>query len=82
MLYNYADDNSVSGSCDSLQEVAATLESRTLMALKWAGNNLTQANSNEFHAIVFDLKAKADDICFNINSKKVEATKCVKKLGD
>ena len=37
-----------------------------------------KVNPSKFQAIVFGLKAKADDICFTINKNKVEATKCVK----
>ena len=80
-VYNYADDNVLSCSGDSLQEVATSLESSTLTALKWFENNSMKANPSKFQAIVFGLKAKADDICFNINENKVEATKCVKQLG-
>ena len=40
-----------------------------------------QANPSKFQAIVFGLKTKDDDICFNINDNKVEATVCVKQLG-
>ena len=80
-IYNYADDNVLSCSGDSLQEVATSLESSTLTALNWFENNLMKANPNKFQAIVFGLKAKADDICFNINENKIEATKCVKQLG-
>ena len=80
-VYNYADDNVLSCSGDSLQEVATSLESSTLTALKWFENNLMKANPSKFQAIVFGLKAKTDDICFNINENKVEATKCVKQLG-
>ena len=78
---NYADDNVLSCSGDSLQGVTALLESSTLTALKWFGNNLMKANSSNFQAIVFGLKTKADDICFNINANEVAATKCVKQLG-
>ena len=57
-VYNYADDNSLSCSGDSLHEVPASLESSTRTALKWFGNNLMQANPNKFQAIVFGLKSK------------------------
>ena len=80
-VYNYADDNVLSCSGDSLQEVATSFESSTLTALKWFGNILMKANPSKFQAIAFGLKAKVDDICFNINKNKVEATKCVKQLG-
>ena len=66
---------------DSLQEVATSLDSSTLTALKWFEYNLMKANPNKCQAIVFGLKAKADDICFNINENQFEATKCVKQLG-
>ena len=77
-VYNYADDNILSCSGDSLHEVATSLESSTRTALKWFGNNLMQANPSKFQAIVFGLKPK-DDICFNVNDYKVKATKCVKQ---
>ena len=79
-VYNYADDNVLSCSGDSLHEVAASLESSTRTALKWFGNNLMQANPSKFQAIVFGLKPK-DEICFNVNDYEVKATKCVKQLG-
>ena len=79
-VYNYADDNVLSCSGDSLHEVATSLESSTRTALKWFGNNLMQANPSKFQAIVFGLKPKVD-ICFNVNDYKVKATKCVKQLG-
>ena len=34
-----------------------------------------KANPSKFQAIVYVHKAKADDICFNLNDNKVEATK-------
>ena len=79
-MYNYADNNVLPCSGDSLHEVTASLESSTRTALKWFGNNLMQANPSKFQAIVFSFKSK-DDICFNINDNKVKATKSVKQLG-
>ena len=79
-VYNYADDNVLSCSGDSLHEVGASLESSTRTALKWFGNNMMQANPSKFQAIVFGLKPK-EEICFNVNNYKVKATKCVKQLG-
>ena len=78
-MYNYADDYVLPCSGDSLHEEADSFESSTRTALKWFGNNLLQANTSKFHAIVFDLKSK-DEICFNINDNEVKATKCVKQL--
>ena len=40
-----------------------------------------KANPNKFKSFVFGLKAQANDICFNINKNKVEATKCMKHFG-
>ena len=45
-LYNFADDNVLSCSEDSLQEV-----SNTLMALNWVGNNLMGANPGKFASV-------------------------------
>ena len=82
-VYNYEDDNVLCHSGDpSLQEVVASYESSTRTALKWFfGNNLMLASPDKFQTIVFGLKTKYDDICFNINWIKVEATKCMKQLG-
>ena len=79
-MYDYADDNVLFCSSDSLYEAAASLENNTRTALKLFGNNPMQASPSKFQAIVFGHKSK-DEICFNINYNKVKATKCIKQLG-
>ena len=66
---------------DSRLEVAHSLESSSLTALKWLENKLMKANPSKFQAFGFDFIVTADYILFNINTNMVEATKCVKQLG-
>ena len=59
-LHNYADDNTISGFCNSFSNSIKRLENQSDMALAWLQNNKMIANPEKFHAI-FLSKNKKDN---------------------
>ena len=76
-LYNYADYNFLSCSGDSLQEVVAW--KYYFHGSKMVRKQFDESKSEQVPSD-FALKAKADDICFNINENMVEANIHSKRL--
>ena len=81
-MYTYADDDVLSCSGDYLHEVTASPESSTctaLIILFWKQSDASKSEQIPSNCVW--PQTKDDDICFDINDNKVEATKCVKQLG-
>ena len=51
-LHNYADDNTISASSNSISNLIRTLESESSEALSWLSNNKMIANPDIFRAII------------------------------
>ena len=81
-LYNYADDNTISGFSNSFLNLIKGLENQSDMALAWLHNNKIIANPEKFHAI-FLSKDKKDNshLEIRIGNKIINSEPTVKLLG-
>ena len=66
-IYNYADDNTVSCSGQSTDEVVKKLESVSSVMLQWFKANYLQANPDKFQLIMFN--SKSNDYVLSISDQ-------------
>ena len=52
--HNFADDNTLSGFNQTIENLISILESESEIAIKWFKNNHTIVNSDKFQAVIFD----------------------------
>ena len=67
-LYNYADDNTVSCSDHSLENVIYKLINDSLLLIKWFLNNKMKTNPEKFQAIAVGEQTRNEDITFNLEN--------------
>ena len=80
-LYNYADDNTVSCSDNSLENVIGKLSEDSVLLIRWFLNNKMKANPEKFQAIAVVEKTKVEDITFNLDNNIIKCEERVKLLG-
>ena len=81
ILYNYADDNSMSHAATSLTDVINSLELDAANALTWFDDNGMQANPDKFQYMIISSRDTASqDLCINGNVRLSPASH-VKALG-
>ena len=80
-LYNYADDNTLSKSDNTLQTVIESLEEDSTSLMSWFAFNKMQANPDTFQAIAIDNKTHKQNIVFDHNGNKINCDHEVKLLG-
>lgn len=80
-LYNYADDNTLSKSDNTLETVIESLEEDSTSLMSWFAFNKMQANPDTFQAIAIDNKTHKQNIVFDHNGNKINCDHEVKLLG-
>jgi len=80
-LYNYADDNTLSKSDESLECVISSLEEDSKSLISWFSFNKMQANPEKFQAIAIGPKTNLQDTTFNLNGSIIKCEDEVKLLG-
>ena len=80
MLYNYADDNTLSYSHTCLQTVKNVLEKGCRELIAWFDYNLMRANPDKFQGILFGQKSN-QDFALNIGQYNITCEEEVKLLG-
>ena len=80
-LYNYADDNTVSCSDHSLENVIYKLIKDSLLLIKCFLNNKMKANPEKFQAIAVGEQTRNEDITFNLENNVIKCEENVKLLG-
>ena len=80
-LYNYADDNTVSCSDNSPENVIRKLSEDNVLLIGWFLNNKMKANPEKFQAIAVGEKTKVEDITFNLDNNIIKCEESVKLLG-
>ena len=80
-LYNYADDNTLSKSDNSLEKVIASLEEDSKALLYWFSVNKMQANPEKFQAISLGKTTHDKNIVFNLDGISIVCDDEVKLLG-
>ena len=76
-LFNYADDNTLSVSGDSLEHVMTVLARQSANSIAWFDNNLMEANPSKFQAM-FLHRSKMLDVCLNVNDTEIKSEHRVK----
>jgi hypothetical protein len=79
--YNYADDNILSKSDKSLDQIIAALHEDSRSLINWFKSNKMQANPERFQAISVGNKTHNKNIVFNFNGIKISCEDEVKLLG-
>ena len=79
-LYNYADDNSMSVSSKSIDEVRSSLEHDGNIAVQWFEKNGMKANPDKFQMMVISSKSH-DGIHISLGQNDIVSEECVKVLG-
>ena len=80
-LYNYADDNTLSKSGNSLATAIKSLEEDSGALISWFSSNKMQANPEKFQAIAIGNKTHKQNIVFNLNGNSIKCDDEVKLLG-
>ena len=80
-LYNYADDNTISHSDYTLENVITTLEKESGVLIDWFSANKMQANPETFQAISLGKKTRDKHITFKLNGTTLACEEEVKLLG-
>jgi hypothetical protein len=81
ILYNYADDNTLSYSDTELNKVVDVLKKDSLNLIRWFSHNQMKANPDKFQAIAIGSKTSNESIRFNLDGNKTDCEKEVKLLG-
>ena len=81
-LHNYADDNTLSVSSNSIPNLIKILEKESDVAITWLNENRMIANPEKFHSLIIT-KDKTDNsgIELTINNKSIKSEPYVKLLG-
>jgi hypothetical protein len=75
ILYNYADDNTLSYSDTELNKVVDVLKKDSLNLIRWFSHNQMKANPDKFHAIAIGSKTSNESISFNLDGNKINCEK-------
>ena len=80
-LYNYADDNTISASCDTEKQMLDTLTSESIVAINWFNTNMMEANPEKFQVITLNTPANQQKAQITLGDKVIVAEESVKLLG-
>ena len=81
-LFNFADDNTISVTDNTIEELISTLEKESQAATDWFVSNEMIVNPDKFQAIVVIRNNKMKDTySLNINQEVSNSENCVKLLG-
>ena len=81
-LHNFADDNTISCTEKSLEELTKSLTSESEKAVKWFKENMMIVNPDKFQAIIIDRKNQCNNpTTIEINGIKIDSENSVKLLG-
>lgn len=81
-IYNFADDNTITYTSESLEDLVKTLEIESEKATEWFRINNMIVNPGKFQAIIIDRKGQKNNPTeFKIDNKIIKSEECVKLLG-
>ena len=81
IIYNYADDNTLSYADTDIKKVVQNLEDDSLKLLDWFDYNLMKANPDKFQALAIGKKSFDHNIIFELKGNRIECESYVKLLG-
>ena len=81
-IHNYADDNTISVSSNTIKNLIKTLEKESEVALRWLNDNKMIANPEKFHSILLT-RTKSDNskLEIKIGDRIIKSERSVKLLG-
>ena len=81
-IYNFADDNAITYTSESLEDLVKTLEKESEKATEWFRINSMIVNPGKFQAIIIDRKGQKNNPTeFKIDNKIINSEESVKSLG-
>ena len=80
-LYNYADDNTLSCSDNSAENVKLRLESESRILTQWFSDNHMKAKPDKFQGLCIGNKTKEQSISFNLDGNTIFCEDSAKLLG-
>ena len=83
-LHNYADDNTITATSNSIKNLVDILENESKIALVWLQNNKMIANPEKFHAIILrrgKFLTNHENVVFKIGDQTIKSEESVKLLG-
>ena len=81
-LLNFADDNTISATENTIEELISILEKESQAAIDWFVSNEMIANPDKFQAIVVKRNnTMKDSYSLNINQQVRNSENCVKLVG-
>ena len=80
-LHNFADDNTITATCNTLTGLLKTLEQESESAVGWFKQNEMIVNADKFQAIILNKKESEAKYKLTIDNNDIESTKSVKLLG-
>ena len=80
-LHNFADDNTITATCNTLTGLLKTLEQESESAVSWFKQNGIIVNADKFQAIILNKKEGEAKYKLTIDNNDIESTKSVKELG-
>ena len=80
-LHNFADDNTITVTCNTLTGLLKTLEEESESTISWFKQNQMIVNADKFQAIILNKKESEVKYKLAIDNNDIESTKSVKLLG-
>ena len=80
-LHNFADDNTITTTCNTLTGLLKTLEQESESAVSWFKQNELIVNVDKFQAIILNKKESEAKKKRTIDNNDIESAKSVKLLG-
>ena len=80
-LHNFADDNTITATCNTLTGLLKTLEQESESAVSWFKQNRMIVNADTFQAIILNKKESEAKYKLSIDNNDIESTESVKLLG-
>lgn len=80
-LHGFADDQTISGHADTLEQLKYILCSESNIAINWLKENKMIVNPSKFQAIVLSKSKKSVDTIFEIDQYQIKSSEYVKLLG-
>ena len=80
-LHNFANDNTITTTCNTSTGLLKTLEQESESAVSWYKQNKMIVNADKFQAIVLNKKESEAKYKLSIDNNVIESTKSVKLLA-
>ena len=80
-MYNYADDNTISCTANTLGELKSLVEMTTMSATRWFDFNQMKVSPDKFQAMIFGNNYDPSEATFDVAGKHIPCNSSVRLLG-